>query len=294
MVAGYFVFVIVLVLAITSTYAFDFQDGNNGQVKWSSGCDFDGKDIGGGIPGPGEDCGTNCLNNPSCTHFTWFNNNCYIKNFGSSAPTAVALDGAVCGWKAGSSPGTTPGPGPGPGSGVQVSFKNNCPHTIWLANTGTPSLQSVTLNQGQSHTYNIDKNTGWNGRIWPKYGCDNSGNNCLFGNSVAPCPSGGCQPPADTKVEFNIPSQPPSRDSWYDVSLVDGYSLPMKIVPRGVNQGSCIPATCTMSLDNCPSNENNGLGDLRVWKNNQVVACLAPCKKWYDIFKTYLNSNICT
>ncbi len=220
--------VIVLALAIASTYAFDFQDGNNGKVKWASGCDFYGSDIG-TIPGPGQDCGTNCLNKASCTHFTWFNNNCYLKNFGNSQPTAVALNGGVCGWKVGSSPGPSP-------NGVQISFKNNCPRTLWLANTGSPALPSVTLTQGQSYTYNIDKNAGWNGRIWPKYGCDNSGNNCLFGNSVAPCPSGGCQPPADTKVEFNIPPQPPSRDSWYDVSLVDGYSLPMKIVPRGVGE----------------------------------------------------------
>jgi hypothetical protein len=46
----------------------------------------------------------------------------------------------------------------------------------------------------------------------------------------------GCQPPADTKVEFYFPSQPPHEDSWYDISLVDGYSLPMKIVPRGIDQ----------------------------------------------------------
>ena len=41
-----------------------------------------------------------------------------------------------------------------------------------------------------------------------------------------------------SKVEFYFPSQPPREDAWYDISLVDGYSLPMKIVPRGVNKVS--------------------------------------------------------
>lgn len=35
-----------------------------------------------------------------------------------------------------------------------------------------------------------------------------------------------------------------------------------------------------MTLDECPQNENSGLGDLRVWSNGRVVACLSPCKKW--------------
>ncbi len=48
----------------------------------------------------------------------------------------------------------------------------------------------------------------------------------------------------------------------------------MKIVPRGVNQGGCVPTTCSMSLDACPTNEVLGLGDLRVIKNGKTVACL--------------------
>jgi hypothetical protein len=77
---------------------------------------------------------------------------------------------------------------------------------------------------------------GWAGRFWPKINCNSAGDECEFGQSSPPCPAGGCHPPADTKVEFYFPSQPPKEDAWYDISLVDGYSLPMKIVPRGVNQ----------------------------------------------------------
>ncbi len=260
-------------MTATSVYSFDFQDGDNGKVKWASGCDFYGNDIA-NIPGPGETCGLNCVNNPSCTHFTWFNNYCYLKRFPNS-PIATGLNGAVCGWKTSNSV---------PSSGVQLSVKNNCAFTTWLA-TAPNSNQAplpggtIKLTQGQTYTYNIPSG-GWAGRFWPKTGCDGSGTNCEFGDSSPPCPAGGCHPPADTKVEFLFPPQPPKSDSWYDISLVDGYSLPMKIVPRGVNFGNCVQTTCSMSLNSCPTNEVQGLGDLRVFKNGKVVACLSPCKKW--------------
>jgi len=162
--------------------------------------------------------------------------------------------------------------------------KNNCAFTTLLAtapNSNRAPLPggTIKLTQGQTYTYNIP-NGGWAGRFWPKTGCDGSGTNCEFGDSSPPCPVGGCQPPADTKVEFLFPPQPPKLDSWYDISLVDGYSLPMKIVPRDVNSGNCVQTTCSMSLNSCPTNEVQGLGDLRVFKNGKVVACLSPCKKW--------------
>lgn len=37
---------------------------------------------------------------------------------------------------------------------------------------------------------------------------------------------------------------------------------------------------CHLDFNACPQNENNGFGDLRVFRNGQVVACLSPCKKW--------------
>lgn len=86
------------------------------------------------------------------------------------------------------------------------------------------------LQQNARITYNIPT-SGWKGRFWPKTECDGSGQNCAVGQSVSPCPTGGCQPPADTKVEFFYPAINDPNAVWYDVSLVDGYSLPMEIVP---------------------------------------------------------------
>ena len=86
----------ILFLLTISTNAFDWQPGNNGQVKWSLNCDFYGNDIG-SESSRGEDCGGICINNPQCTHFTYSNGVCYLKN-NPNSPTAVDSNGAVCGW----------------------------------------------------------------------------------------------------------------------------------------------------------------------------------------------------
>lgn len=93
------------------------------------------------------------------------------------------------------------------------------------------ALGAVTrMEQNARVTFTIP-DSGWAGRFWPKTECDSNGQNCAVGQSVAPCPSTGCQPPAHTKVEFFYPPINNANTVWYDISLVDGYSLPMEIIP---------------------------------------------------------------
>jgi len=163
-----------------------------------------------------------------------------------------------------------------------VQFTNKCPHDIWiepLTNAQGPAHPDgiVRLGNQATHTYHISQE-GWGGRFWPKQGCDGNGHNCEVGQSMPPCLPGGCDPPAETKVEFFFPHASDPADIWYDVSLVDGFSLPADIIPSQTG-GSCRETHCSIPLDECPQDEAD-VGDLRVFKNGRVVACLAPCKKW--------------
>lgn len=162
---------------------------------------------------------------------------------------------------------------------VQITVTSQCSFPIWVETTGNPPLPGgiPLLNTGDTFNFPIPSG-GWNaGRMWPKIGCDGSGNNCQFGQSVAPCPPAGCDPPADTKVEFTYTSD--GTQAFYDISLVDGYSLPVQIVPSQQG-GSCVPTVCNIDVNACPQNEIDGLGNLQVIENGQAVACLSPCKKW--------------
>lgn len=114
---------------------------------------------------------------------------------------------------------------------------------------------------------------GWNGLFWPKTGCDDSGQNCAVGQSVQPCPNGGCQPPSETRVEFFYPPMGDPRTIYYDVSLVDGYTLPMEIIP--------IPEVCAIGLETMMHNVNPSLETIffcllyrrEVHVSRQIVLC---------------------
>lgn len=182
--------------------------------------------------------------------------------------------------------------------GSRLTVKSNCAFPVWLQ--AYPNAQVAPLPasdalvslpaSGASHAYAIPA-SGWAGRFWPRLGCKNAnGTDCDSGESVPPCPQGGCQPPADTKVEFNFGAAgeaaaggADAATTWFDVSLVDGYSLGVGIVPTpaGPAGSGCIATQCDLSLSACPGNETLGLGDLRVVApDGRTVQCLSPCKRW--------------
>ena len=94
-------------------------------------------------------------------------------------------------------------------SGRQIAFTNRCSHPIWISPLtnadGPPLAEGIQrLEAGARFTYQIP-DAGWGGRFWPKQGCDGSGHNCEVGQSMPPCLANGCDPPAETKVEFHFP-----------------------------------------------------------------------------------------
>ena len=87
--------IFVMLWVFDSSHGYDWAVGSNGQVLWSSGCDFYGNDIG-STASSGEDCGGICARNANCDHFTWYNGVCYMK--AAVNPPVNDLNGAVCGW----------------------------------------------------------------------------------------------------------------------------------------------------------------------------------------------------
>lgn len=174
-----------------------------------------------------------------------------------------------------------------------LTIRNNCTQPIWVAHsTNVQAGQNVRLNQGASFVYNVPDGGIAATRFWPKTGCNESGTNCTIGDSVAPCPAGGCQPPIESKFEATFAAKGSKDQTWYNLSQVDGYTLPFKVVPAGdgAGQGSCVTSDCSgLTLAKCPGAEDLGNGviggyanqDLRVRDGaGNVIGCMAPCKKW--------------
>lgn len=125
-----------------------------------------------------------------------------------------------------------------------ITVNNRCKHTIWIQNLDEKHAAVLggvrKLDSNQNVVLNVP-DSGWiGGRIWPKVGCNNNGEGCAWGQSIAPCGKNGCQPPAETKVEFFYPPINDPRTIYYDISLVDGYSLPTKITPDHIVRSNFI------------------------------------------------------
>ncbi|XP_028768026.1 thaumatin-like protein 1b isoform X2 [Neltuma alba] len=167
-----------------------------------------------------------------------------------------------------------------------ASFKivNKCRHTIWpglLSGATSPQLSTTgfALPSGKSETINIPKS--WSGRIWARTLCgrDSDGKfSCLTadcGSGQVQC-AGGAKPPA-TLAEFTLNGA--DGLDFYDVSLVDGYNLPMLIVAKGGKRGGCSATGCLVDLNGaCPA-------DLKVASGNgtgKSVACRSACEAFGD------------
>ncbi|EKM51955.1 uncharacterized protein PHACADRAFT_212566 [Phanerochaete carnosa HHB-10118-sp] len=147
-------------------------------------------------------------------------------------------------------------------SGRTFTVYNGCPFTIWPAiftdlNVGSATPDYVTGWEAAAYTtvsFSVPNN--WQaGRIWARRDCDFSNP-----NPATQCADGGCNgglecdphtgtgvPPA-TLAEFTLSGS--GNLDYYDVSLVDGYNLPMRID----NDQGCGIASCPVDLGpNCPA-----------------------------------------
>ncbi|XAR57987.1 hypothetical protein NMG60_11026311 [Bertholletia excelsa] len=141
-------------------------------------------------------------------------------------------------------------------SGSTFTFVNKCDFTVWPGLLGSPKLDSTgfELSQGGSRTFQAP--AGWSGRFWGRTSCnfDGSGSgSCATGDcgsGEVECNGGGSSPPV-TLAEFTLGSASGSQD-FYDVSLVDGYNLPMTVEVSG-GSGSCASTGCVLDLSRqCP------------------------------------------
>eukprot|EP01065_Artemidia_motanka_P021307 TRINITY_DN2547_c0_g3_i1.p1 TRINITY_DN2547_c0_g3~~TRINITY_DN2547_c0_g3_i1.p1 ORF type:complete len:451 (+),score=108.88 TRINITY_DN2547_c0_g3_i1:74-1426(+) len=201
----------------------------------------------------------------------------------------------------------------------RLRLRNGCDkEPIWIANQGHRTAyldpQMVKLLPGETVAFDIPKEGLASTRFWPLARCASDGTTCQIGGSVGstnglpPCDAVGCAPPVDSKFEAtwgcklsesecgHIPAETGGGtlkgDDYFDVSLVDGFTLPYKLE----FDGGCEPQNRlgkrvhSWSADQlnymtmCPSSEDldgkSGL-DLRVYHpgSRKVVGCSSPCSR---------------
>ncbi|XP_042508653.1 thaumatin-like protein 1 [Macadamia integrifolia] len=151
-------------------------------------------------------------------------------------------------------------------SGAVFMFVNKCDYSVWpgiLANAGSPTLDSTGFELPTGSSRSFQAPTGWSGRFWGRTGCnfDAAGQGICStgdcGSGQVECNGAGAAPPA-TLAEFTLGS---GTQDFYDVSLVDGYNLPMMVDVSG-GTGTCSSTGCITDLNRqCPTELRLGNGD---------------------------------
>nr|XP_018679281.1 PREDICTED: thaumatin-like protein 1b isoform X1 [Musa acuminata subsp. malaccensis] len=145
--------------------------------------------------------------------------------------------------------------------GSVFTFVNKCGETVWpgiLSNAGSPQLESTGFELPVASSRSFQAPAGWSGRFWARTGCSASavGGGGAWSCATGDCGSGqvecngaGAAPPA-TLAEFTLAPSSAGRD-FYDVSLVDGYNLPMVVA---ASAGACAATGCVVDLNRmCPA-----------------------------------------
>ncbi|KAK1430592.1 hypothetical protein QVD17_13450 [Tagetes erecta] len=135
--------------------------------------------------------------------------------------------------------------------GANFDVINQCPYTVWAAWATTASQGGgKQLENGQSWQITVAPGTP-KARIWGRNGCtfDASGRGrCDTGdcNGMLECKSYGAPP--NTLAEFALNQD--SNNDFVDISVVDGFNIPMEFSPVG---GSCKTMRCAGDLNGqCP------------------------------------------
>ncbi|XP_043717877.1 thaumatin-like protein 1b [Telopea speciosissima] len=162
------------------------------------------------------------------------------------------------------------------GLSLTFTFKNSCSYTVWpgtLTGDNKAQLSSTGFELASGASSSVDFTSGWSGRIWGRTYCSStSGFKCETadcGSSQVSCNGAGANPPASL-VEFTIGSSSTEKD-FYDISLVDGFNLPVSVAPQG-GTGDCQTVGCSGNVNSvCPS-ELSVTGS-----DGTTIACKSAC-----------------
>ncbi|GLT91989.1 hypothetical protein SLE2022_098480 [Rubroshorea leprosula] len=157
---------------------------------------------------------------------------------------------------------------------------NKCEYTVWpgiLSNPGVAPISTTGFALQKGETKTINAPASWAGRFWGRTLCSQDSNgkfSCVTGDCGSgklECSGSGAVPPA-TLAEFTLDGA--GGMDFFDVSLVDGYNLPMLIAPQGGTGTNCTSTGCVTDVNGqCPS-------ELKVTSEDgaEGVACKSACE----------------
>ncbi|XP_028229149.1 thaumatin-like protein 1 [Glycine soja] len=181
--------------------------------------------------------------------------------------------------------------------GATLMVTNKCSYTVWPAILSaarslpvhTPGL---VLQPGDTNTIQVPPT--WSGRLWGRTLCSyniTGSFTCVTGDCISSTVEcGGATAPV-TLAEFTLNGT--GGLDYFDVSLVDGFNLPLVVEPRSaIGAENCRATGCRRNLNKkCPV-------ELQVIKEGEsVVGCKSscevhePCSNNSNLFSHFLKTR---
>lgn len=162
-----------------------------------------------------------------------------------------------------------------------ILVKNHCNATLKVGYSKDVDYFGTVVDVSAGSSYTIHPSVGWSGRVWGRKSC--SGDKCYDSGMGSPA----------SLAEFHFLD---SGNTFYDISFVDGFNLPMVVEPaskskEGDTDGRmCSTPRCT-TLPECPSG----------WEtyddNGNFSGCKSACTKFntdeYCCTGAYNGQNLC-
>ncbi|KAG5234646.1 G-type lectin S-receptor serine/threonine-protein kinase [Salix suchowensis] len=133
------------------------------------------------------------------------------------------------------------------------TITNSCNYTVWPG-VSSSGLSTTGFSLEKNESKILKAPVSWTGRFWGRTNCteDSSGNfSCITGDCGSgklECSGSGGAPPA-TLAEFTLGGF--NGLEYYNVSLVDGFNLPLLVVPSSQN---CSSTGCIGDvIESCPT-----------------------------------------
>ena len=172
------------------------------------------------------------------------------------------------------------------GHSRMISIQNQCEFKVWPAIQGNPLPLKGGFELDVGSTVKFSVPTNWiSTRVWGRTNCmdvtvgDKIVLVCQTGDCEAGLECGGSGSKNVTLAEFTL-----GTSDTYDVSLVDGFNLPIAIIPSHFPlvaraQDELIYAQCRETY--CVNNINLACSDTYAVKNaTSVIGCLSACAKF--------------
>lgn len=144
-----------------------------------------------------------------------------------------------------------------------IIVKNQCNSALKVGYSKDVDYYGTVSDVSAGSSYTINPPVGWSGRVWGRKNC--SGDKCYDSGMGSPA----------SLAEFHFLD---SGNTFYDISFVDGYNLPMVVEPSSsetTGDHMCTASSCT-TLPDCPSG----------WETYDDTGNVSGCKSACTMFNT--------